>query len=246
MTIVEFLYPLKELSLRDICLAAFYYVQRYEKTESLTVEKLRVVIRKAKIPRAASLNLADVLSKSAPYVDTIGKEGHRFLWALTSTGQKHVRTLVNLPVVEVEIENDVTSLRQLLKKITDSDTLDYIDEGIKCLSINALRACVVFLWAGVVKKIRDSVMSCGAATINPLVLKYDPKARQVKNIDDLVYIKESILLLVAQDLGIFDKNERGILENCLDLRNKCGHPGKYKIGPKKVSSFIEDIVGIVF
>ena len=40
--------------------------------------------------------------------------------------------------------------------------------------------------------------------------------------------------------------QRSVLEDCLNLRNKCGHPRKYKIGEKKVSSFIEDLVGIVF
>ena len=29
-------------------------------------------------------------------------------------------------------------------------------------------------------------------------------------------------------------------------RNRCGHPGKYKPGVKQVSSFIEDIISIVF
>jgi len=246
MTIVEFLHPLKDKLLRDICLAAFYYVQRYESTDALTVETLRAALRRARILKVSTLNLADVLSKSAPYVDTIGKEGHRFLWALTTTGQQHVRTLVKLPAAEAEIENDVTALRQLLTKMVDPDTADYVDEAIKCLSINALRACVVFLWAGSVKTIRDSVMACGTSATNVAVLKHDPKARPVKTVDDLVYVKESTLLLVAQDVGVFDKNERGVLEDCLDLRNKCGHPGKYKAGPKKVSSFIEDIVGIVF
>ena len=76
--------------------------------------------------------------------------------------------------------------------------------------------------------------------------KFDPRAKIVKNLDDLVLIKESTLLLVAQELGLFDKNQRSVLEDCLNLRNKCGHPGKYKIGPKKASSFIEDAVGILF
>jgi len=104
----------------------------------------------------------------------------------------------------------------------------------------------VFLWIGAVKTIRDSVMSCGAKVVNATVSKYDSKARQIKRADDLIYLKESTLLLVAQDLGLYDKNERGVLEDCLDLRNKCGHPGKYKVGPKRVSSYIEDLVGIIF
>jgi hypothetical protein len=246
MTIVEFLHPIKDSSLKDICLAGLYFAQRYEQKDALTVETLRALLKRGRIPRSAKLNLADVLAKSVPHVDTSGKEGNRFLWTLTPTGQQFVRTLVNLPSIEAEIEIDVTALRNLLTRITDKDTSDYVDEAIKCLSINALRASVVFLWAGAVKKIRDAVMAYALSAVNDAVVKFDPKARAIKSADDLVYLKESTLLLVSQDLGVFDKNERSVLEDCLDLRNKCGHPGKYKAGPKKVSSFIEDLVGIVF
>ena len=51
---------------------------------------------------------------------------------------------------------------------------------------------------------------------------------------------------MAQDLGLFDKAEKTTLGEALDLRNRCGHPSKYVPGVKKVSSFIEDVVGIVF
>jgi hypothetical protein len=100
--------------------------------------------------------------------------------------------------------------------------------------------------SGVVKKIRDDVFSCGPTNVNAALLKFDSKAKNVTKVDDLVLVKESTLLLAAQELGLYDKNQRGVLEDCLNLRNKCGHPGKYKAGPKKVSSFIEDLVGIVF
>jgi len=36
------------------------------------------------------------------------------------------------------------------------------------------------------------------------------------------------------------------LSQALDLRNKCGHPTKYRPRKIKARSFIEDVVGIVF
>ena len=48
------------------------------------------------------------------------------------------------------------------------------------------------------------------------------------------------------DLGEFDKNEKDTIEEALNLRNRCGHPGKYRPGIKKASSFIEDIISVVF
>lgn len=246
MTLVEFLHPIKGSGIRNVCLAAMYFHERYENTEAITVEGLRALLKRARVPQAAKLNLADTLSKSAPYVDTPGKEGNRFLWALTSSGQEHIRQLLDLPAKDIEIENDVTALENLISTLSDVDVVDYLNEAVKCLQINALRATVVFLWSGAVKKLRDDVFSCGTTNVNVAIIKFDPKSKTIQKIDDLVLIKESILLLVAQELGLYDKNQRSVLEDCLNLRNKCGHPGKYKVGPKKVSSFIEDLVGIVF
>lgn len=246
MTLVEFLHPLKDSGSRMLCLATMYYSQRYQSIESMTVEALRANLKRARVPKADKFNLADTLSKSAPFVDTIGKDGNRFLWALTDAGKEEVRKALNLPAKDIEIENDVSTIDALIAVIGDEDIKDYLTESTKCLQVNALRASVVFLWSGAIKKIRDDVIACGTQNVTAAVQKHDPKAKTVRKLDDLVLVKESVLLLAAQDLGIFDKNQRTVLDSCLDLRNKCGHPGKYKVGPKKVGGFIEDVIGIVF
>lgn len=246
ITIGEFLHPLRKASQRDRALAALYYAHRYESKEAQTVEDVRALLKRAQIPRVNDINLADVMAKSAPFVDTSGKDGPRLLWRLTESGSKHVRSCLGLPEADAEIEHDVSTLKTLASKITQQDVSEFVGEAIVCLSVGALRPAIVFLWAGAVRSIQDIVMQQPLNSINAAFIKYDLKARQVKRIDDLSYFKESTLLLVAQDLGIFDKNERAILESALDLRNKCGHPGKYSPGPKKASSFVEDVVGIVF
>lgn len=246
MTLVEFIHPLKGSPIRDICLAALYFGKRYNGKEQATVEDLRDLLKRAHIPKLSKLNLADTLSRSAPFVDVAGKSGNRFLWAITSSGEKHIRSLLGLPEADIEIEHDVSSLAKVVASIADSEVASYVNESIKCLSADALRASVVFLWAGAVREIHKRIMQCAKTDINTAVQKYDNKARQIKQVDDLSYLKESTLLLVAQELGLLDKNERSVLEDALDLRNKCGHPGKYSPGPKKVSGFIEDVVGILF
>ncbi|HEX03997.1 MAG TPA: hypothetical protein ENH10_02430, partial [Bacteroidetes bacterium] len=211
MTIVEFLHPIKGGAIRDLCLAALYFSQRYNQNNELTVEELRALLKRARVPRAAKLNLADTLSKSAPFVDTAGKKGRSFLWSLTPTGQEHVRSLLGLPEAEVEIEHDVSALESLLQSIADQEVSDYLGEAITCLSVGALRAAVVFLWAGTIRKIQQDCVACGASNLDAAIHKHDPKARNIKKIDDLSYVKESILLLAAQDLGLFDKNEKATL-----------------------------------
>ena len=246
MTLVEFLHPLKGSSNRDLCLAAMYFHQRYDSVDETTIEIVRALLKKARVPKSETMNIADVLSKSAPFVDAAGKQGRSILWRLTQSGQDHVRQLLELPEHDVEIENDAASLQTLVDKVADEATADYLREAVKCLQVNALRATVVFTWSAAVKKIRDDAFTYGSSLADSAVRKHDAKAKTINKSDDLVLVKESILLLAAQELGVFDKNERGILEECLNLRNKCGHPGKYKPGPKKVSSFLEDLIGIVF
>lgn len=246
ITIVEFLYPLHNKPIRDLCLACLYFEQRYSQKNGLTVEEIRTLLKRSRVPRANKINLADALSKSAPYVDVGDKKGKAFLWSLTPTGQNYIRGLLNLPASDVEIEHDVSSLETLVVSIGNKDIVEYLQEAIKCLSVDALRAAVVFVWAGAIRQIREDMLACGTSAINLAVQKYDAKARIIKRVDDFEYIKESTLLLVAQELGVFDKNEREMLEDALKLRNKCGHPGKYRPGPKKVGSFIEDVTGIVF
>lgn len=246
MELVEFLFPLKGGPVKDLCIASLYYQKHYKQQPEMTVRSIRNVLKLAAIPRAAHLNISDALSKGAPYIHVSNKKGNCFFWAITKSGEDYVRKLLNLPINDAEIQQDVSTLDATISSIKDVETQDYIKEAIRCISVGSLRAAIVFVWSGAVDKIKKSIMTYAIKDINNAAQKYDPKARLIKKVDHLAYFKESILLLIAQDLGLFDKNEKGILEDALNLRNKCGHPGKYKVGPKKVSSFIEDVTGILF
>ena len=83
-------------------------------------------------------------------------------------------------------------------------------------------------------------------TLNAAIAKHDPKARPVNKLEDFAYIRDATALLAFQDLGVLDKGQKTTLGEALDLRNRCGHPTKYTPGVKKASSFIEDVLGIVF
>jgi hypothetical protein len=90
------------------------------------------------------------------------------------------------------------------------------------------------------------MMAKGSVAVTSAVQRLDSKARAVKSIDDFAYVKDATMLLAAKDLGIVDKNEKDTLTEALNLRNRCGHPGKYRPGVKKVSAFVEDVTSIVF
>lgn len=248
MTLTEFLHPIIKNPIRDKCLATLYFQKKYHSEGPLTEKDLRPLLMAARVPRAATAKISDCLRRSGgPYVDMSGRDGRLSLWEITSTGEQYIEKLLSLSSSDVEKKSEISDLNDIVESLSDSTVAEYVQEGIDCLEAGALRAAVVFLWVGVIYEIQKLIISSDSiSNINNFIQKHDPKARRVSRLEDLCYLKESKLLLLSQDLGIFDKNEKGILEEALNLRNKCGHPGKYKLGPKKVSSFIEDIVGIVF
>jgi hypothetical protein len=246
MTLAEFLAPLGPGSQRGVCLGVLYYHQHYRGRPSLTTEEIRDELVRARMPKASRINVADVLNKSGALVDSPGESGKRRLWQLTTSGETHIRARLNLPATAPEIEYDVATLEALAANVVDPIVRDYILEAIKCLSIGALRAAVVFLWTGAIRTLQEEAVAKHTPNLNPAISKHDPRARQVTKLEDFAYIKDATALLAFQELGILDKGEKATLGEALDLRNRCGHPTKYKPGVKKASSFIEDVVGIVF
>ena len=131
-------------------------------------------------------------------------------------------------------------------KIADPVVKGFVEESVTCLKVGALRAAIVFLWAGVVRTLQEKVILKGVGNVNAAIQVHDSKARQVKTVDDFQYIKDKTFLLAAEGVGVVDKAERTTLEDALKLRNNCGHPNNYNPGPAKAKSFIEDVTGIVW
>jgi site-specific recombinase XerD len=142
---------------------------------------------------------------------------------------------------------DTTDLEYILSKITDVEERDYLSEGLRCFKANALRAGVIFLWTASVYKIQKMCLTQSLGHINTELKKIYPKAKEIKVIDDFGYIKDEYLLELACRLKLLDKTKKEELKNtCLDLRNKCGHPGKYKPKGQKIKAFVEDIIGMLY
>lgn len=246
MTLVEFIHPVKQSKRLDQVLCVLYFLKRYEHHDSSTVAEVRGGLSRGRVSKPKEINVASVLANAAPYVDNVGKRGGSFLWTITETGEEYVRNLLQLPSVEPEVEQSVGSLESLSARLEDEVVRGYVEEAITCIRARALRASVVFLWSGAVQVLREEAWSKGSKAVNAAVLKHDPKARRLNKADDFAYVRDEVLLLACQELGIFDKGQRGTMNEALGLRNKCGHPTKYKAGVAKVTSFIEDVTGIVW
>jgi len=247
MTLVEFLAPiLRKGTHLDRVLAILYFAQRYEESSGLTAEQVRAKLVAARALNARKVNVPDVLSKSGALVDLAGQSGKAKLWKLTVPGAVRVRSALGLPEAEVEIEHDVGTLTRLVSKVKDDVVRGYLEEALRCLQVGAMKACVVFTWAGTIRTIQERMIAKGGHIVTAALQKHDPKARFVGTVDDFALSKEVHHLQVAQDLHLIDKSQKTTLGEALDLRNRCGHPSKYNPGVKKVSSFLEDVVGIVF
>lgn len=245
MTLGELLHHLDKPSVGLVCQAVLYYVELSDNKSSATVAEIKAALKKAGRRKQANQNLSRALGDSAPRVQVLGTSGRANLWALTGTGRRGVTELLPEKVQMKDPVHDARNLRELLNSL-DAAVGAYIEEAVTCLEANALRAAIVFLWAGAVRTIQDRVVGSNKKELDTSVAKRAPKVTKIRSVDQLCYVKESSLLLIAEDLSLFDRNERGVLEHCLDLRNKCGHPGRYRPGVNKVRSFIEDVTSVVF
>ena len=247
MTFVEFIHPLRWSSQRNLVLAAMYYLKGHEGREAVTASEIKNALSSAKVPKSNAMSVHRVLNQASPYVHSPGRrESGALLFALTDTGDKYVRELLQVRSTETEVEHDVITLSELLPKIADEDVRGYVEEAITCLRFGALRASVVFLWTGAIRTLHLAALATGETTVNGALQKLDGKAWTIRTVDDFAWIKDRTFLNATPDIGILDKTQKGTLVAALNLRNSCGHPTKYRPREKRVSAFIEDVVGIVF
>ncbi len=245
MTLAEFLHPLRDkVKGEQVVATLFFFKQQNRFLATASPAKIREALINAQIPRARTANYSSVLSRLVPLVhrDTLGQ------WEITETGENHVRELLELDRDEPTLKTeDVDALTKLVSSLKDPAVRDYVDESISCLKIGARRASVVFLWSGAIHTLREALWSQQEPSVIDAAFKaHSPKARSFKKKGDFSYFSDAELLQVAQDFEILEKNGKTMLSHALDLRNSCGHPVKYKPGEKKVSSFIEDVLQIVF
>lgn len=248
MTLVEFLRGIPGAGRKNQVLGVLYYYRLHMDQPSMTAGEVKQALISARITGARKVNVADVLAKAGALVDSPSRNpsGPKN-WALTGTGEKHVRDVMGLPAASLpEPENDVSALEAVAKKIADDNVRHYIEEAILCLQAGARRAAIVFAWVAAAGELQSRVWAHGASAVTAAAQSHSPRTRTLTKRDDLSELNEALLLQVAKDLGVIDKNEKQMLDQCLTTRNTCGHPNKYRPGVAKVKSHIEDIVSVLF
>lgn len=244
MTLAEFLHPLRNSPKKEQVVATLYFFKQESVFSSASPAKIRDALVNAQIPRARSANYSSVLARLVPMVHrtNLGE------WEITDTGENHVRAMLGLVSnAAPATQEDVEALAHLAASMKDEAVRGYVDEAIECLRVGARRASVVFLWSGAIHTIREELWGRRTpAELDTTFKSHNPKAHSFKKKSDFSHFSDAELLQVAQDLEMLDRNEKKMMGHALDLRNSCGHPVKYKPGEKKVSSFIEDVLQIIF
>ncbi len=166
-------------------------------------------------------------------------------WELNGKGKARISEIVGSPVAPMPTAV-ATSLRSVLTKVTDSNARAFIEEAVACYEARLYRAAVVLSWVGAVALLHKQVLDTQLAAFNTEAQRRDPKWRPAKNSDGLGRMKEHDVLDVIESLGVIGKNVKEELQNCLKLRNACGHPSSLKVGESRVAAHIEILIQNVF
>lgn len=161
-------------------------------------------------------------------------------WCLTTKGENYLvdkKFQTKKPKV-VEYEN----LKKEAEKIKSTYVQEFVIEAINALEYDLLKSAVVFSWIGAISVLYEHIINNRLADFNTEAKRRFPKWKSATNIDGLTRMKEYDFLQVLESLPVFGKNTKNELEQCLKLRNSCGHPSTLKIGGNRVSAHLEILI----
>jgi hypothetical protein len=208
----------------------------------LQVQAIKGRCADAGLPRLAKKNISDILGSASGLVarTPLG-------WELQQPGVLRVREIAQAANVNLVVTHSSQSLRGHANSIADQLTKSFVMEAITCFEAHQYRAAVVFSWAGAIALLHRHVFSKTLADFNTEAKRRDSKWRAAKQQDDIGRMKDHDFLDVCEAIGVLGKNVKQILQNeCLVLRNACGHPNSVSIAENSVAAHIEKLIKNVF
>lgn len=151
-----------------------------------------------------------------------------------------------LPVSDIARQAPAQALHSLrdAAKAAPGTYRQYLEEAVDCYETAAYRGAVLMVWAATIEHIYSVIESHqnGFKQIQAANFARFEKSsgyHKVSKKNDLLYLNDKNFFLLCEDAGVFNKNARLLLDEGLNLRNRCGHPTGYKIGREEVVIFIE-------
>jgi hypothetical protein len=228
----------KTLSDKDLLLV----VMAIDPVGPIPVAAIKQRCREIGVPRVAGKNVSDLLGKSP---GTVARTSSG--WELQESGIARVHEFAKAVHINMVVTHSSRSLRAHADLVPDAVTRSFVVEAIYCFEAKQFRAAVVFSWAGAVALLHQHVFDYKLGEFNMEAVRRDPKWRVAKQQDDFGRMKEHDFLDVCDAIGVMGKNVKLVLQNeCLMLRNACGHPNTLSIAENSVAAHIEKLIRNVF
>lgn len=162
-------------------------------------------------------------------------------WVASNSGKSVLNELGVLNQSSPALKSNVL-LRKYLSKVTSENSKNFLEEAVSGLEHGLLRSAVVLSWVGAVSILHEEVITNHLTDFNNEAARRNPKWKPAKNVDGLTAMKEHDFLQVVSAISLLGQNTKQELEQCLKLRNSCGHPSTLKLGENRVASHIEILV----
>jgi len=203
-------------------------------SKPLSTNQIREIAIAKGVRDAKKWNISDSLLKLNNYVIK-SKEG----WEISLKGREHFsKKKKQTP----RINQAEKGLRSNLKSIKNKRTIDFVSESITNLETKSLRSAVVLSWIGAMSILYEHTFTKYLALFNTELVRRSPKHKIVTTLEDFSEIKEYDFLQILGAISVLSKNVKQELENCLKLRNGCGHPNSLLIGEERVAAHIEILI----
>jgi hypothetical protein len=202
--------------------------------------------------------------------DAIDSFSHRFEALLRASGGEPAKTVFlgfvtdllapyrQQIVHQIEIGSFTTTIGLSIAPYIDGLPIaegDYLDEAQRCLSVEALRGCIVLGWCATIFRIHQKIQEIGFDRFTKATeemhgkttgrFKAYKKKYEVESLSDLQRVFDTDLLFALEYLELIDSNQNVRLRHCFDMRNHSAHPGQAPITGENLYSFFSDITQIV-
>ena len=189
-------------------------------------------------------NISDILGSDKTLVVRL-PEG----WALTTTGANELKQKVGGLISQATPTAAMHTLRVEMGRVSNADTIAYVEEALKCFDAGLYRAAAVMSWSGAISLIQDFILAKKINEFNTEAKRRNPKWKDISTKDGFGRMGEEDFLDVLADpaVGVLGKNVKEELKHhCLGLRNAAGHPNSLIIAAQRVASHLEILVLNVF
>lgn len=249
MEIIDFILTIPKftsLSRRAKILLLAYYLRHYKGMVEFTGGTIISCCKKVIKPPAQIYHILNLLTKGKDPVLLKSKKG---TYSLSISGLSEVQGYIS-SIVKVSgakdplLDHAIPYLHKFLSKVSSDNQRKYIAEAIACIDVNAPRATIIMVWAGVIDHLYDFIVNNKLAEFNNALHARSDHCKRINvvNKDDFDDIGDKKFIEVCRSSNIITNDIRKILDEKLGIRNSCAHPAVIEVHNAKVVNFIEDLV----